>query len=63
MQTDRKCFEICCIQKTMLKVRSIKSSTHYRGKGVSLNMLNKKLYISYIKNGVDNLRIRSTFCG
>lgn len=49
--------------ETMLKVRLIKSSTNYRGKGVSLNMLNKKLYILYIKNGVDNLRIRSTYCG
>lgn len=49
--------------ETMLKVRLIKSSTNYRGKGVSLNMLNKKLYILYRKNGVDNLRIRSTYCG
>lgn len=44
-------------------VRLMKSSTHYRGKGVSLNMLNKKLYNLYIKNGVDNVRIMSTYCG
>lgn len=30
-------------------VRLIKSSTNYRGKNVSLNMLNKKLYNLYIK--------------
>lgn len=46
-------------------VKLIKSSTNYRGKGVSLNMINKKLYNLhvYIKNGVDYLRIRSTYCG